>query len=212
MQEAIIDAKTVDTFVQTVFGSYEKFVLSLIKRRQELTEQKQKLAKQLHRISKEESLIKDILTGYHGKKVDGLYYDYTSNSLAEAKPKNIPEQNSKEPMLDLLSQYYELNKDQYGKVVEAELRKQSPSESETQIFDAVSLRSTIKSDYQENVVQLIQQDYLPNSSSNDIIASIDQNSMDKAFDQGVSPMQFALNFAKENNLEKTVSTQSVRMS
>ena len=211
MQEAIIDPKTVDTFVQTVFGSYEKFILSLIKRRQELAEQKQKLSKQLDRISKEENLIKDILTGYHGKKVDGQYYDYTSNSLAETKPKNLPNQKPKESMLDLLGQYYELNKAQYGNVVEEELRKMSPSEAETQVFDAVSLRTAVQNDYQENAVQLIQKDYLPHSSNKDIAASIDQESMNKSFDQGLSPQQFVSNYAQKHNLVKTATTQTVKM-
>ena len=211
MQEAIIDPKTVDTFIQTIFGSYEKFVLNLIKRRQELADQKQKLSKQLERISKEENLIKDILTGYHGKKVDGLYYDYSSNSLTENKPKNLPEQNSKESMLDLLGQYYALNKEQYGKTVEEELRKSSPSEADTQIFNAVKLRTSVKSDYQENVIDSIQQDYLPFSSKKDINASIDQDSMNKAFDKGLSPQQFAMSYAQQNNLVKTSSTQTVKM-
>lgn len=211
MQEAIIDPKTVDTFVQTIFGSYEKFILSLIKRRQVLAEEKRQLTQKLAKITKEENLIKDILTGYHGKKIDGQYYDSTTNSFSETKPKSLPAQSPKPSILDSLSQYYEMNKGQYGELVEAELKKNSQAETKTQVVDKLTLQNKADKVYEQHVVQLIKKDYLPESNDKDIIASIDKHSMQQAFDNGFSPKQFAMKFARKNNLQKTSPTNSIKL-
>ena len=211
MQEAIIDPKTVDTFVQTVFGSYEKFILSLIKRRQELAEEKRQLTQKLVKITKEENLIKDILTGYHGKKIDGQYYDATTNSFSENKPKSLPAHSPKTSVLDSLSQYYEMNKSQYGELVEAELKKNSLADTKTQVVDKLTLQNKADNAYQQHVVQLIKKDYLPESNDKDIIASIDKDSMLQAFENGFSPKQFAMKFARKNNLQKTSASNSMKL-
>ena len=211
MQEAIIDPKTVDTFVQTVFGSYEKFILSLIKRRQELAEEKRQLTQKLTRITKEENLIKDILTGYHGKKIDGQYYDSTTNSFSENKPQKLPVHNPNSSVLDSLGQYYEMNKSQYGELVEKELQKSSQVDTKTQVIDKVTLQNKADQNYQQHVVQLIKKDYLPESNDNDIIASIDKEAMQQVSDNGFSPKLFAMKFAKKNNLQKTSPSLSLKL-
>ena len=211
MQEAIIDPKTVDTFVQTVFGSYEKFILSLIKRRQELAEEKRQLTQKLAKVTKEENLIKDILTGYHGKKIDGQYYDSIANTLSETKPKSLTAHSPDTSILDSLGQYYQMNKNQYGELVDAELKKNALTGTKTQVMDKLTLQNKADMVYQQHVVQLIKKDYLPDSNDKDIIASIDKDSMQQAFENGYSPKQFAMKFARKNNLQKTSASNSMKL-
>lgn len=86
MQDNLINPQAVDQVVHSLFGSYEKFVLSLIERRKELEAEKQKLTDKLDRIKKEETLIKKTLTGYNGTKIGNQYYNARSNSLVDKKP------------------------------------------------------------------------------------------------------------------------------
>ena len=90
MQENLINPQAVEASVKSLFGSYEKFVMHLIKRRQELEREKLRLNQRLKGLNKEVNLINKVLTGFHGKKLNGLYYDFDSNGFSEQKPSIIP--------------------------------------------------------------------------------------------------------------------------
>ena len=68
-QDNLINPQSVNEVIQTLFGSYERFVMDLIKRRKELDDEKDRLTKRLKEIEKEEGLIKSVLTGAPLKKV-----------------------------------------------------------------------------------------------------------------------------------------------
>lgn len=86
MQDNLINPQAVDQIIQSMFGSYEKFVLSLIERRKALEQEKRELLQKLERIRKEETLIKKTLTGFHGTKIGRQYYNSKTNSLVDKKP------------------------------------------------------------------------------------------------------------------------------
>lgn len=86
MQDNLINSQEVDKIINTLFGTYEKFVLSLIERRKELEEEKNKLQQRLEKIRKEETLVKNTLTGFHGSKIGSQYYNAKTNALVDKKP------------------------------------------------------------------------------------------------------------------------------
>lgn len=89
MQDNLINPQAVDKIIQSMFGSYEKFVLSLIERRKALEQEKREILQKLERIKKEETLIQKTLTGFHGTKIGRQYYNSKTNSLVEKKPFSI---------------------------------------------------------------------------------------------------------------------------
>ena len=70
MQDNLINPQTVDNVIRTVFGSYEKFILSLIQRRKEIAKERELLEAKLAKLNKEDNLIKKVLTGYPSPKTD----------------------------------------------------------------------------------------------------------------------------------------------
>lgn len=67
-QDNLINPQSVNEVIQTLFGSYEKFVLNMINRRKELEDEKVRLTERLKEIEKEEGFIKSVLTGAANKK------------------------------------------------------------------------------------------------------------------------------------------------
>ena len=86
MQDNLINPQAVNEVINTVFGSYEKFVLCLIERRKELEKEKHQLLERLEKINKEQTLIKNTLTGFHGTKIGSQYYNANKNELVDKKP------------------------------------------------------------------------------------------------------------------------------
>lgn len=251
MQDNLINQQTVDKVINSAFGSYEKFILSLIARKKELEKEKQRLLKRLKEIEKEESLIKNVLTGFqkpkehvpsesqekigisdkltkleeekvlldralrsfHGKKINGQYYDASNNSLSELKPTklNSTEGNASKAIADLLI----YKKNDYNLLAGKELINNSNLYSQASLKPSVSLQENPLQTYQNEVLQGIQKAYVPSSSLQELKASLPVDKFDRkvtsAFKGKVEVEDFVISFAKEVGLKKVQVKQGLRV-
>jgi hypothetical protein len=72
-----------------------------------------KLTDGLNRLKREEEIIKEVLTGVHGKKINGLYYDPENNELVNKKPK-VQTNPDKRGAINALGELLSLNKGIYN--------------------------------------------------------------------------------------------------
>ena len=70
MEDNLVNPQSINEVIQTFYGSYELFVTNMIQRRKELEIEKAGLMKRLKEIDKEESLIKNVLSGSRSLKTD----------------------------------------------------------------------------------------------------------------------------------------------
>jgi|SaaInlStandDraft_1057018.scaffolds.fasta_scaffold37765_2 hypothetical protein len=104
-EDQVIDPNQIHKSIKTVFGTYEKFIVQLHKRKQENYKEQLKviddlkknkeeritLENKLAKLQREDSLMRKILSDFHGKKVDGKYLDASNNTLVDSRPK--PQEN-----------------------------------------------------------------------------------------------------------------------
>lgn len=207
MQETIIEPHTINNVIQEAFGSYEKFVMSLIDKRAELENEKLKLTDRLKKVSREQNLIKDVLIGFHGKKINGQYYDAISNKLNDKKPQPLPNQlidkTPMEAVNDLLQNKREEINQKAGKEL-VKVRAPIPT-PETKI----SLQSKVRSDYTNDIVASLKENYLTNFSEKEILEVINHNDINKSFLQGKSVNEFTKKFAHSFGLAPKVQKQKM---
>jgi hypothetical protein len=208
MQESLINPQAVDAAVLAIFGSYEKFILNLIQRRKELEVEKLKLTDGLNRIKREEGMVKKVLTGFHGKKINGLYYDSDKNELVNHKPK-AQANPDKRGAINALGELLSFNKGVYNE--KEEVVNHKLFHSKLKAPGSHSIQNRAAADYKHEVLSFIEDNYLPDFNKSELNAQlIDNQKIKNSFDNGLSSRQFAESLAKDFKL-KSIHKQSIKI-
>lgn len=247
-QDNLINPQSVNEVIQTLFGSYEKFVMGLIERRKELEDEKLRLTTRLKEIEKEEGLIKSVLTGsplkkgsnsqlansekspdlikeklcrlqkeeelikkvligFHGKKINGQFFNAENNSLENSKPQKS-EMGGHTSSFQAIGHLLAFKKEEYNKEAGNEIINDENLFSAPVFKPENSIEPNPQAEYKNQIFSLLKQEYL---LSNDDLQNIDKKKVNEAFSTGITPRDFVNNIAQEIKLEKVQNKQGMRI-
>lgn len=242
-QDNLINPQSVNEVIQTLFGSYEKFVMNMIERQRELVEEKLQLTQRLKEIEKEEGFIKSVLTGtpkkknqehysthsdqgiknkllkvqkeeelikktlngFHGKKINGSFFDADNNSFVSTKPKksDMPEQSSFQAIGELLA----FKQEDYNKQAGESIINQDKLYTKPSFQPENSLLAIPDKSYRNEVISTLKNEYLSESLD---LQTIDNKELHKARKNGIPTHDFVTDLAKKLNLKKIQQKQGMR--
>ena len=213
MQDNLINSQPVDKVIHSLFGTYEKFIISLIQRRQELEKQRSHLSKNLK--ENEHSLIKQVLSSFHGMKVGKQFYDGQSESLKNSKPENLSSFSSKTDPMEAIGKWLSFNKEDYNKAAGKEIINDETLHSKSSLNNKVSYQPTPLKIYQNETLSYLRAFYFPSLpiatvEKNMILHDFDKKTV-RAFKKDISSEDFAHTIAQGVGLQNVNKSKNIKM-
>lgn len=179
---------------------------SYLEKDTELNRIKNLYSERIDYLLEEKVVMDNVLGHYHGKKIDGEYYDSVTNSLCGEKPERFIDDTAGDQINDF-AEYLSLKKEELNRLAGRELIVEeelfSASESTGENLQEISFRS-----YKDQVFHLIQRDYIPAESKGKVKSVFNENSfknkLRSAFDEGLSADSFVDKLAAESLWKKVV--------